>query len=126
MRWTWMSVLGLVLGFACAPRLEVRPVALDLAAMDVAMQRAQQTQVQCRDAVAPLADDVREPCALVCTSERLLPPMMAEAAGLLAADAGLDDAWRAPHRTTVTINDAGLVLDVAHFEDGGFSCAKAE
>lgn len=126
MRWTWTWVLGLVLGFACAPRIEVRPEVMDVGAMTASMLRAQETQAQCRASVASLGEDVREPCALVCTSERLLPPMRAEASRLLAADAGMDDAWRAPHRTTVTINDAGLVLDVAHPEDGGFSCAKAE
>lgn len=108
-----MSV-GVVVGLACAPRLEVRPEVLDAQSMDASMARAQAAQVQCRSAVAPLGDDVREPCALMCTSERLLPPM-----GL-----GEDAVLAEPHRTTLRINDAGMVLEVAHFEDGGFSCAR--
>lgn len=124
MRWTWLGI-GVVLGLACSP-LSARVPPPDLNGMDGSMLRARETQAQCHAAVAPLGEDLRKPCELVCASERLLPPMMTEAARLLAADAGLDDAWRAPHRTTVTINDAGMVLDVAHFEDGGFSCARVE
>lgn len=127
MRWTWMSVLGLVLWLACSPMsASVRAPRTDVSEANASMLRAQETQAQCHAAVAPLGEALRQPCELVCASERLLPPVMAEAAGVLAGDAGLDDAWRAPHRTMVTINDAGLVLDVAHVEDGGFSCAKAE
>lgn len=109
---SWLAV-GVVVGLACAPRVEVRPEVLDARGMSASMAQAQAqaAQVQCRGAVAPLGDDVREPCALVCTSERLLPP---------PAEGGFDG----PHRTTLRINDAGMVLEVAHFEDGGFSCAR--
>lgn len=125
MRWPWSLVLGLAAGFACAPRVDVRVEPVDVDAMTASMRLAQQTQVECRDAVAGLGDDVREPCAMVCTLERLLTPTMAEASRLLFADAGVEGVRRAPHRMRVTINDASVALYVAHLE-GGFSCEKAE
>ncbi|MEW5742139.1 MAG: hypothetical protein AB1938_24705 [Myxococcota bacterium] len=143
-------LLGVVLGvgLACAPKaqaIRAEVSALDLAglhkSMDKSMDDARRANVACRQSVEYLADELREPCALTCISERvnlfgdgfrlLGEPMLRELeandAGELAAmarEANDPAKWREPHHVTMRINDAGVELWVAQLEDGGFRCER--
>jgi hypothetical protein len=120
----WPAVLLLVV--ACAKQVQpTTPQDFALDSSDL-VARVQRADAQCRTAAASLPQDIARPCLLLCLSERALEPSLQASAGAAGLDAGfVADARQQPHRGTVTLNDAGITLEVMELADGGFHCERA-